>query len=302
MIKALLMTSLVILASLQLLLSSQQVQRERQLRASQATLFFLPPAKALRLAVLDFDNLAADLIWVKTILYFSEQFMGRRDFRYLERLLNLITDLDPRFEKAYIWASAAFVYNGNLIRRANIEASNRILLKGWDYYNESLVKWRISDDFWRIPFSIGFNYAIELRDKVKGAPYLRAASMFPQTPEYMRTMAATFLRKSGDYVGALDALEEQLTIESLRQSLELTTNSQQKDELNARIKMLYNKAAEKQINMATIYERQLRLSQLYRTYQREFRYLPISFYQSIYLPPAFDLSMSLSLEADPASK
>ena len=279
--------AVLLVATLQLLISANHLTQQRALvDTERLQLFHLPPTQVLQLISMGFEEAAADFIWVRAILYFSDQFLGVRDFRYLEPLLHTITDLDPRFEKAYIWASAAFIYNGRPITKESIEASNRILLKGWNFYNESLVKWRVGDEFWRIPYSIGFNYAFELRDKIKGAPYLRAAAKFEQTPSYMRTLAATFLRKEGDFSGALEALEEQLTVESLRQSAQLTTSPQQRDQLQSKIKMLYQKAAQKNISLEDAHARQQRFMQMYRSYLSDFGYLPISFYQAIYIPEA----------------
>lgn len=283
MAKPLLLT-IFFLALLEVLISANNLKQLHSETKSSQELTWLPPANVIRPLVLDYEDLAADLLWVKSVLYFSEQFLGVKKFDHLETLLNTITDLDPRFDKAYLWGGSAFIYTGNLITKAAVEQSNRLLLKGWNFYNKELRKWRVSEEFWRIPFMIGFNYAFELKDKKTAAPYFRAASKFPQTPDYIRLMAATMYRKTGDLDASLDQLEEQLAIENLRLNLKLAQTPQQKEIILKRIKNLYNLAETKQGDLALIYQRRRSFYALYRAYLQEFNYLPLAFFQLMYAP------------------
>jgi hypothetical protein len=261
-----------------------EIRSARSTLGRPADLFYLPSATIIKAASFDYENLVADLIWVKTIIYFSDQFTSRNDFEHLEILLNIVTDLDPRFEKAYIWGGTSFIYNGKFITADSINKSNKLLLKGWDFYNQSLVKWRISDDFWRIPFSIGFNYWAELKDKVTGAQYIKEAAKFPGIPDYMRTLSSTLLRKSGKLEEALDVLQEQLEIEKLQYNLNLTENSQMRDNLIGQIKNLYTQAASKNLKLEDFFTRQSLLQHIYEDYRQDFNYLSFNFYQLIYSP------------------
>lgn len=262
--------------------SSNQSHFFRANLSRQPDLFFLPPVSVIRMSSLDYTDIVADLIWIQSILYFSNQFFSSGTYKYLETLLNTVTDLDPRFEKAYLWAGSAFIYNGRAITKDSVAASSRLLKKGWDFYNNSLVKWKVSDEFWRLPFMIGFNYAFELGNRKASIPFFRAAAQFSQVPLYIRTLASTMAKRQGDVSESLDALEEQLAIENLRLSLRLTESQQDREKILGLIKSLYEHAEKKNITLENQQTRLQNLTTMYRSYFRDYEYMPITFFQLFY--------------------
>jgi hypothetical protein len=130
---------------------------------------------------------------------------------------------------------------------------------------------------------IGFNYAIELKEKEKGAPYMRYAAAYPGVPDYIRMLASSLYRKSDSYSEALDALEEQLTIENLRLNLKLAQSDEQKQDILARIRVMYNQASAKNVDLADRNRiRELRY-RLYQSYASDFSYLSPLLHQLIYV-------------------
>ena len=245
-------------------------------------LFFLPPANVLKFVSLDFDEMLADFVWVKAILYFSQQFFTTRQFDHLGNLVEVITDLDPRFDAAYLWAGSVFMYNGSAITRKDIEETNRFLKKGWNFYQESLVKWKISPSYWRIPFMIGFNHAIELREKEEGVRYLRAAAQFPNAPDYVKTWSSTILRRLGRDEEALSQVQEQFTIETLRANLKMAQNEKLKTELRNRILYFYKKIGRENASQEEVSRYEARLQRLYKDYFDNFPFLNLEFYSLLY--------------------
>jgi hypothetical protein len=63
-------------------------------------LLYLPSASMLRLLALGNDGLMADMVYLWAIQYYS-QFARNERFLYLEKVFDLITDLDPRHFDAY---------------------------------------------------------------------------------------------------------------------------------------------------------------------------------------------------------
>lgn len=265
---------------LHIYLGVASIRMEERLSSQPPDLFYLPPSKVLQMVHLDYAEFLADLIWVQTVLYFSEEFVGNRSFEHLEVLLNTVTDLDPRFEKAYIWGGSAFMYNGRLITKESIERSTRILKKGWSFYNESPQPWRIGADFWRIPFMIGFNYAIELKEKNKGAPYIRAAAKFEGVPDYIRTWGATLYRRAGRSEEALDTLKEQLALEMLRGHLRLAQDEKTKDQIIGQMRLIYRRAGTLK-NATDMLRLEQRIERFLRQKKVHFGYLPLHVYTFI---------------------
>ena len=280
--KKFILLTTVALCCLQVYVRSREIEVERSMAATQEELFYLPSSRVLGFLSFGYENVLADLIWVKTVIYFSQQFVGLMSYDHLEPLLDTVTDLDPRFEKAYIWGGGAFLYNGLSITPKSIGQSNRLMEKGWSYFRNDVKKWRLSDEFWRIPFMIGFNYAVELREKEKGAPFIEAASKFEQAPSYVKGWASSLYEKIGQSSRALEILEEQLAIENLKEHLKLTDSAEVKEKIMSKIALFYRRLEEKRFtnNMALEFEK--RVNRLYREYFDHFLFLPIGFFQQIH--------------------
>jgi len=63
-------------------------------------LLYLPTPEILKIASLGNEGLAADLLYIWAIQYYSE-FVPTEKFLYLETVFDMITDLDPRYFDAY---------------------------------------------------------------------------------------------------------------------------------------------------------------------------------------------------------
>src|SRR5215510_12440046 len=57
---------------------------------------YVPDAHLLRPMALGYNNVLADLLWFRTISYFGEHYRGNRQYPWLARMCDLVTDLDPR--------------------------------------------------------------------------------------------------------------------------------------------------------------------------------------------------------------
>ncbi len=280
--RPLILLLVITLSVLQLGMRSSDLEAERDHLDRVPDIYYLPSGAILKFAALDYEELLADLVWVKSVLYFAEQLVDKGDYRHLESILNTVIDLDPRFAEAYIWAGSAFIYNGRLITTESIRKSNAILKRGWDFYQESLIKWKVPSNFWRVPFMIGFNYEVELRERGKGLDYLREAARFDNVPKHIRTWAATMYRRRGKEAEALDVLYDQLTLEALYGHLKLVYSEQQREEILARIKRIYALDEQRRFDAKTIEELQQRRSLAYEIYLRDFDYLPFTFFELIY--------------------
>lgn len=168
---------------------------------------YLPRPGVLRALALGHHELAADLVFVRAVVYFGAQMQARKDFRWLDNYLTTIVELDPHFEKPYRWAAVATMYNGKDITRAAVLASNHFLELGM----------RAFPNRWEYPFMIGCNYLFELHpvDEAERQKFQRIAADFMQRaalvgggPPWVALLAATILRKEGEQDAAIRHLEE----------------------------------------------------------------------------------------------
>ncbi len=180
-------------------------QRPAEIRA--AELSYLPRGEYLKVAVLGYRQLAADLIWLKSIQHFGGRDATRSDYQWAYHAVDVVTDLDPKFVMAYQAAGTILGVWAGLIKE-----SITILKKGM----------RHNPDVWQLPFIIGYDYFYELCDHVSAAEYFRIASLLPEAPEYLPKLAARMTVESGDPDAAFKFLErfyQQTNDERMREAL-----------------------------------------------------------------------------------
>ncbi len=150
---------------------------------------FLPKAELLRLISLDFEGLAADLVWIKGAIYFGSHYK-KRGFRFpwMVPLLNLATDLDPLYFDVY-W------YGSSLL--PDVQDAIRLLKKGMKYF----------PDNWKLPEMVGFYYHYYLRDFKQAGKYYEIASTKPGHPPFVPSLASRFYTQAGDIESAIRVLK-----------------------------------------------------------------------------------------------
>lgn len=70
-------------------------------------LLYLPSGKYLKVVVIGFDNLIADLLWLRGIQYFGGHFTTDRNYAMLGRIFEVVTTLEPTFIDVYRFAAMA---------------------------------------------------------------------------------------------------------------------------------------------------------------------------------------------------
>jgi hypothetical protein len=174
--------------------------------SAEADQLYLPRASALSAMSLGHHELAADLVFVRAIIYFGGQLSARSDFRWLENYLDTIVELDPSWRTPYKWAGVATMYNGREITNQSVMLSSHFLALG--------VKQFPSD--WELPFMLGCNYLFELHGTAEeeagwrriGVEYIRHAALVGGGPSWLPLLAATILKREGDEQAAIKHLEE----------------------------------------------------------------------------------------------
>jgi len=190
-----------IIASLQ----SLEQYRPEEIRAQE--LAFLPKGSVLRVAVLGYRHVAADLIWLKAVQYFGEQKQNMTGYRWAYHTTNVVTDLDPQFILAYYTGGTVLGVWAGLL-----DESVALLKKGIQHNPQD----------WHLPFLLGYDYFYELCDPTNGSQYLQLASALPGAPPYLAKLAARLAVEAGDPDAALEFLarfRQQVADERVREAL-----------------------------------------------------------------------------------
>ncbi|MFQ5949462.1 MAG: tetratricopeptide repeat protein [Nitrospiria bacterium] len=174
---------MIILAIVILFLAQAQLQRKLvHLKPLEPeSLLYLPSGEYLKPLALGFDQMLADLLWIKTINYFGGHLRTDREYPWLHHILNLIIDLDPLFDFPYTFGGVVLS-----LEASQVDKANQILERGIEAYPEK----------WEYPFYIGFNYFYHQKDAAKAVPYIEKASSLPGSPAYLKSLTGSLYAKT----------------------------------------------------------------------------------------------------------
>lgn len=171
------------------------------------SVIYIPSGNLLRVMSFGYTDIVANMLWMRTTLYFGTQITTVKEYQWLYRFLDSVTDLDPLFRFPYLFGGIILTNEAS-----EPENSNKILYK-------ALI--HIRDD-WRMPFFIGFNYFMHLDKKAKASHFFRMAAEFERAPDYVKGLYVLAMYEEGyNEVARILLLEAMATIqdEKARESL-----------------------------------------------------------------------------------
>jgi tetratricopeptide (TPR) repeat protein len=183
------------------------VEHQRPAAARAAELSYLPNGDYLKVAVLGYRQLVADLIWLKILQHVGIRELATDGYLWAYHAADVVTDLDPQFVFAY--QSIGTVLSISAGRPSEAVA---LLAKGM----------RHNPDAWVLPFVLGYISYFDLHDPTAAAQYFRAASVLPGAPPYLPQLATKMTVKAGDPEVALEFLQrlyQQVKDERVREGL-----------------------------------------------------------------------------------
>jgi hypothetical protein len=177
----------------------QQVRDRRYpLPVIEDTSLYLTSAKSVGRMALEYDALAADLYWIRTLQYFggTKRMVAagetiadpaRREYAALYPLLDLTTSLDPRFNLAYRFG-AFFLAEPPPGGPGRPDLAVALLEKGV----------RARPDKWEYLHDIGFVHYWWRHDYKAASEWFQRASEIPGAPWWLKSLAASTLAQGGD--------------------------------------------------------------------------------------------------------
>ncbi len=157
-------------------------------RAQEEVLYLWSGAQVKRLFP-GFEDLAADIYWLRTVQYFGGQrlFAADKRFELLHPLIDITTTLDPRLEIAYRYG-AIFLSEPPPTGAGRPREGIEVLEKGV----------RSNPQSWRLRQDLGFFEYIYMHDPERAAAILDEAAKVPGAAFWLPMLAADLLAKGGE--------------------------------------------------------------------------------------------------------
>lgn len=127
----------------------------------------------------------ADAYWLQTIQYYGEHVRGDQQYDRLEAMLDLVTKLSPKFERAYLFGAYALL-------DARLAQAAYDLLKGG--YSENPSSWQLATN----AGIFMYNYGAEDVRRAEAAEWFEKAAAAPGAPLYVSRIAARLLGEGGE--------------------------------------------------------------------------------------------------------
>ena len=81
----------------------------------EAEVLYLPNGTALDFISFGYRNFLADVLWFQTVNYFGKHFRTDRNYEWLAKMCDLVTDLDPGAAHAYEFAALMLAWLSGVV-------------------------------------------------------------------------------------------------------------------------------------------------------------------------------------------
>jgi hypothetical protein len=156
---------------------------------SQEEVLYLRTGAQVKRLVPGFEQLAADVFWLRTVQYFGGEraFAANKRYELLDPLIEITTTLDPRMEIAYRYG-AVFLAEARPIGAGRPDLGVAVLERGL----------RNNPASWRLAQELGFFHFVYRKDARRAAEVLVEATKIPGAAFWLKNLAAEILGKGGE--------------------------------------------------------------------------------------------------------
>jgi len=147
-----------------------------------SSIIYIPSGKFLKFAAFGFRPLAADLIYLWAVQYFSTPTIDDR-FQHLDHIFAIINELDPRYQDPYEVGALIAVQE-----ERDVQAAFAILDRGAAN----------NPDQWIYPFEAGHVALMTLKDYPLAEKYFTQCMKIPGAPDFVERLRANAIFKKGD--------------------------------------------------------------------------------------------------------
>ena len=172
-------------------------------------LYYLPSPPWLKVLSLGYDEAMADLVWMRALIYYGEEFKEKGAVRHVFHYADALLTLDPDFRRAYRWVGMAALYRP--------QGSDLEEMKRAADYLELGVR-RFPDDgelAWDLGATLTYEILPHVEDpaekeaiRLRGAEHMIAAARLGAGPPWVTLSNLSALTKLGKLEQAARHLEE----------------------------------------------------------------------------------------------
>lgn len=148
-----------------------------------ASIIYIPSGKFLKYATFGYSSLAADLVYLWAIQYYSNYAIAER-YDHLDHIFAIIAELDPRYLDPYEMGAIIAVY----------EARDPYL--AFKILDRGLEK---NPDQWIFPYQAGHYAQMVIKDYELARKYYRKTMEIPDAPPIAKRLYANAAFKDMDY-------------------------------------------------------------------------------------------------------
>lgn len=163
---------------------------------------YIMPSSLLKITALEFRSFMADMLFLKSVNYLGSVYersgpagVTQQEWKWIYRLFDTTTDLDPYFLDPYYIANGYLTWNAGMVQETNALLDKGIRCRSWD---------------WLLPFYKGFNQFYFLKDNTGASESFITAWHRPEAPAFLAITASRLAEKGKKTETALFFLEELL--------------------------------------------------------------------------------------------
>jgi tetratricopeptide (TPR) repeat protein len=202
---------LVLLASIPLLRTLRVRAMDHYLATQRyEDVYYLPPAQWLPVFSLGYREAAANLVWMRGLVYYGEEMVHRGGVQHVLDYGEAIVTLDPDFKAAYRWVNMAGLYNARQeLTREDVERTITFLERGVRRFPDD------GDLAWEMGATLAYELAPRVDDPdekqrihSRATDYLMVAARKGAAPPWLALSNAGQLMRLGRTEQAARHLEE----------------------------------------------------------------------------------------------
>ncbi|MBW1832475.1 MAG: hypothetical protein JRJ10_12390 [Deltaproteobacteria bacterium] len=177
-------------------------------------IYYLPPPKWLQVMSLGHRRAVADLIWLRALIYFGDEFVNRGAVKHVFHYGEAMLALDPDFRRVYRWIGVAGVYTPTGSPPEFVERAIDVLRRGVERFpNDGDLAWDAGATLiYELVPHLPRDDPDRERLKAEGTEHMMAAARLGAGPAWLVITNATSLRKLGERDRELHHLEEMYAV------------------------------------------------------------------------------------------
>jgi len=173
--------------------------------------YYLPSPTTLAVASLGHREALADLIWLRTLVYFGDELIHGGTKVNMLRYADAMLSLDPYFKRIYQWVGTVALYRDGPPNKKDMWTAVRYLENGMRLFpNDGALAWNLGATYAYELVQGELDPAKRLQFKVKGHEYIRVAVLRGAAPDWVAAQTARHFAQLGRKEEAVRHLREVL--------------------------------------------------------------------------------------------